>query len=41
VGVTEAMFDAIITGSLADHCHTTGPRLASAQNYRDMLLQSM
>jgi len=41
MGVTEAMFDAIVTGALADHCHTTGPRLASAQNYRDMLLQSM
>jgi len=41
MGVTEAMFDAIVTGALADHCHTTGPRLASAQDYRDMLLQSM
>lgn len=41
MGVTEAMFDAIVAGALADHCHKTGPRLASAQDYRDMLLQSM
>ncbi|MBB1073693.1 iron-containing alcohol dehydrogenase [Rhodoferax sp. 4810] len=41
MGVTEAMFDAIITGALADHCHKTGPRIATAQDYRNMLLESM
>ena len=41
LGVTEAMFDAIITGALADHCHKTGPRIATAQDYRNMLLESM
>jgi 4-hydroxybutyrate dehydrogenase len=34
VGVTETMFDAVITGALADHCHKTNPRLASAEEYR-------
>jgi 4-hydroxybutyrate dehydrogenase len=41
MGVRESQFDAIISGALADHCHTTGPRLASAEDYRDMLVQSM
>ncbi len=41
VGVTEAMFDAVITGALADHCHKTNPRLASAEDYREMLRESL
>jgi 4-hydroxybutyrate dehydrogenase len=41
MGVQEAQFDAIITGALADHCHKTGPRLATANDYREMLLQAM
>lgn len=41
MGVTESMFDAIIGGAMADHCHKTNPRLASAEDYRRMLLQSM
>ena len=41
MGVQESQFDAIIAGALADHCHKTGPRLATAQDYRDMLAQSM
>jgi 4-hydroxybutyrate dehydrogenase len=41
MGVQIAQFDAIITGALADHCHKTGPRLATAYDYRDMLMQAM
>jgi 4-hydroxybutyrate dehydrogenase len=41
MGVTAAMFDKIIQGALADHCHKTNPRLASAQDYRELLVRSM
>jgi alcohol dehydrogenase class IV len=41
MGVTEGLFDQVITGALADHCHKTNPRIASAGEYRDMLLTSM
>ena len=34
-------FDAVITGALADHCHKTNPRIASADEYREMLLTSL
>jgi 4-hydroxybutyrate dehydrogenase len=39
--VTEGLFDAVITGALADHCHKTNPGIASADEYRDMLLTSL
>jgi len=41
VGVTDAMFEAVIDGAMADHCHKTNPRLASREDYREMLAQSM
>jgi len=41
IGVTRDQFDRIITGALADHCHKTNPRLASADDYRQMLEASM
>jgi 4-hydroxybutyrate dehydrogenase len=41
MGVAPAQFDQIIVGALADHCHKTGPRLASDQDYREMLLKAL
>lgn len=41
MGVSTAQFCPIIAGALADHCHKTGPRLATAQDYRVMLEASM
>ncbi len=41
MGVSEGQFEAIIDGAMADHCHKTNPRLASRDDYRTMLLQSM
>jgi alcohol dehydrogenase class IV len=37
MGVESAWFDKIIEGAMADHCHKTNPRLATAQQYREML----
>lgn len=41
LGVTRAMFDRIIDGALADHCHKTNPRLATRDDYRAMLEASL
>ena len=41
MGVNEAMFDDIIKGAMADHCHKTNPRIATPEEYRDMLAQSL
>ena len=41
MGVGEGMFDKIIDGAVADHCHKTNPRIASRADYAHMLEQSM
>jgi alcohol dehydrogenase class IV len=41
MGVDESVFPRIIEGAMADHCHKTNPRLASADDYRAMLEASM
>ncbi|MDZ7937208.1 MAG: iron-containing alcohol dehydrogenase [Rhodoferax sp.] len=41
MGVSESQFDDIIAGALVDHCHKTNPRIASADDYRQMLLASL
>ena len=41
MGVTSAMFERVIDGAMADHCHQTSPRLATRQDYREMLEASM
>jgi 4-hydroxybutyrate dehydrogenase len=41
MGVTEDLFERVIDGALADHCHKTNPRLASREEYRAMLAGSM
>ena len=41
MGVRAAQFDKIVSGALADHCHKTNPRIASADQYREMLQQAM
>jgi alcohol dehydrogenase class IV len=41
MGVTPDLFDAVIDGAMADHCHKTNPRIATREEYRAMLEASM
>ncbi|AVS73999.1 iron-containing alcohol dehydrogenase [Paracidovorax cattleyae] len=41
MGVGREVWDGVIRGAMADHCHKTNPREASADDYRDMLEASM
>ena len=41
VGVTPAIFEQVIDGAMVDHCHKTNPRLATREDYRQMLEASM
>jgi 4-hydroxybutyrate dehydrogenase len=41
VGVTTDIFEQVIDGAMADHCHKTNPRLATRDDYRQMLASAM
>jgi len=41
MGVGSDMFERIIDGAMADHCHKTNPRIATREDYRRMLDASM
>ena len=41
MGVPTDWFGKIITGALADHCHKTNPRVASADEYEALLGASL
>jgi 4-hydroxybutyrate dehydrogenase len=41
LGVTRDLFDKVIDGAMADHCHKTNPRIATPDDYREMLEASM
>ncbi|MBC8056099.1 MAG: iron-containing alcohol dehydrogenase [Rhizobiales bacterium] len=41
MGVERAMFERIVGGAVADHCHKTNPRVASADEYRGLLEVSL
>ena len=41
LGVASAMFDRIIDGAVADHCHKTNPRIATRAEYRARIDASM
>ena len=41
LGVTRDMYERIVDGAMADHCHKTNPRLATREDYVAMLDASM
>ncbi len=41
MGVGEDLFERVIDGAMADHCHKTNPRIARREDYRTMLQDSM
>jgi len=41
MGVTDDLFERVIDGAMADHCHKTNPRIATRDDYRMMLATSM
>ncbi|MDP1885980.1 iron-containing alcohol dehydrogenase, partial [Polaromonas sp.] len=41
MGVTREQFPDIIKGAMADHCHKTNPRIATAEEYEAMLGDSL
>jgi alcohol dehydrogenase class IV len=41
MGVTDALYERIIDHAMVDHCHATNPRIATRDDYRQMLRESM
>ncbi len=41
MGVTTDLYEKIIDGAMADHCHKTGPRIATRDEYKELLAGSM
>jgi 4-hydroxybutyrate dehydrogenase len=41
LGVEQSLFEKIIQGALADHCHKTNPREASFDDYTQMIVESL
>ena len=41
MGVTDDLFERVIDGAMADHCHKTNPRIATRDDYRALLASSM
>ena len=41
MGVTEDVFERVIDGAMADHCHKTNPRIATRDDYRALLADSL
>jgi len=41
MGVTHDLFEKVIDGAMADHCHKTNPRIATRDDYREMLEASL
>lgn len=41
MGVERSQFGEVIKGAMADHCHKTNPRIASAEDYEALLQSSM
>jgi hypothetical protein len=41
MGVTEDLFERVIDGAMADHCHKTNPRIATRDDYLQMLAASL
>jgi alcohol dehydrogenase class IV len=41
MGVTADLFERIIDGAMADHCHKTNPRIATRDDYHQMLQAAM
>ena len=40
LGVAPDMYERVIDGAMADHCHKTNPRIATRDDYREMLAAS-